>query len=277
VDRDDDVEVEIEKIWGVDDCPYCKVMITIDDFDMGRLFYENNRKPFTTPDPLRFKAKAGVTHKLKIASYGDDRVDDFVIQNVVVVSAARLLFDKVIYEDVVMPDPVAVPTPTGTCQGSNVIAQWLPAGSAARGSLKLASVNDFSSRELNAQLKPNDYLEGSFRVNQVERGDAVGQAIELVLGNGETHGWVLQFAPGQDQVIHSNQVRFGKYREKRFRGGAYRSAQWNSVRIARCPNGTATLFINGSQVGEGIPLISASEPVSFRVRGLTAELAPKPY
>jgi (E)-4-hydroxy-3-methylbut-2-enyl-diphosphate synthase len=39
----------------------------------------------------------------------------------------------------------------------------------------------------------------------------------------------------------------------------------------------AHLYINGSSVGDGIVLKDPSEPVSFRVRGMTAELAAKAY
>ena len=142
----------------------------------------------------------------------------------------------------------------------------------------MASVGDFAEKRLNASLKPNNYVEGVLRVNKVEPGDAVGQAVEVMLGEGDsTHGWVLQFAAGQDKLAHTNHKRFGVYRSQRFRGSGYRPQQWNRVRVARCPDGKANLFINGQQVGRGIPLGSPEEPVSFRVRGMTAELAQKAY
>jgi hypothetical protein len=166
----------------------------------------------------------------------------------------------------------------GTCSGSNALANWVPSDDISRGGIKLASVGDFRKKDLNASLKPNDYIEGVLRVNKVEPGDNVGQAIEVMLGVGEeTHGWVLQFESGQDKLIHTNHKRFGAYRGKRFRGSSYKPQQWNRIRVARCPDGTGHLFINGQKVGKGIPLKTATEPVSFRVRGLTAELAPKAY
>ena len=66
----DAVKVRIDHIWGVDDCPYCKAMVSIDDHDMGRLAAENNHKPFDTPEPLAYIVEAGRTHYLKIESYG---------------------------------------------------------------------------------------------------------------------------------------------------------------------------------------------------------------
>ena len=72
-----------DHVWGVDDCPYCKDMVSIGKHDMGRLTAENNHTPFDTLQPLAFRAYPGQTYYVIVESFSkDNQADDFVIEGV---------------------------------------------------------------------------------------------------------------------------------------------------------------------------------------------------
>lgn len=286
VDRPDVVHVRIDKIWGVDDCPYCKIIVTINRHDLGRIFSENNRNPFTTPDPLAVRVEPGVTYYLKVASYGGigGSADDFVMQDVVVETneaAVKFLEPGPIIK---MPDE-AMPTVqaprktvvTGTCRGTRALSPWLPAEAASQGVLRLSSLEQFSETRLGSDLAKDDYFEAQLRVRKVEAGNLVGQAFEVMLGPDAGDGWALMFAPGEDRLLLINLKRKGAYRAKRFDSSAYKPGQWNSLRVARCADGRASLYLNGRQVGDAISDPGADSPPILRVRQLSLDLADRAF
>ena len=126
------------------------------------------------------------------------------------------------------------------------------------------------------ELKPGEFVEVQLRISNVAQGALVEQAFEVLAGGSQGSGWVFSFAPGAGRVAHANMKFKGVYRAGRFNPRGYKSG-WNTVRIARCPDGRASLFINGSEVGKTVSGLGPSESVEVRVRGLTAELSPRAY
>ena len=59
VDQPDKVKVRIEIVKGVDDCPYCKDLVSIDDSLMGRLYAKDNGVGFDTLEPLAKDVEPG--------------------------------------------------------------------------------------------------------------------------------------------------------------------------------------------------------------------------
>jgi hypothetical protein len=281
VDQDDVVHVSIEGIWGVDDCQYCKILVSINKRDMGRVTEENNHTPFSTIDPLAQKVKPGVTYYLKIASYGDSEVDDFVMDNVIVETqkAKVTLVGPVMIKNPEEPMPTPEPPPVvGDCKGTRGIPDWLPQSIAAKGYVLLVSNGGFSEQPLNANLGAGDYVEAHFRVRKSEAGNLVGQAFEVLLGDNDARsGWALNFIPGQGSLMHANLVNAGVYRAKSFKATFKGNGAWNVVRVARCPDGRASLFINGEEVGDGISGLGILEPLSLRARGMEADFSARPF
>lgn len=278
VDRDDEVHVSIEGIWGVDDCPYCKTFVSINGRDMGRITRENNHEPFATIDPLVQKVHPGVMYYLKIATYGDDEIDDFVMENVIVETQAQVtLVGPVVIQNPGEPTPTPEPTPIpGDCKGSRKISDWLPQAIAAKGYVQLVSVGDFFEQPLNARLAAEDYVEAHFRVRKSEAGNLVGQAFEILLGDNRRSGWAFNFVPGQTRLMHANQVLQGVYRARSFKVN-FKPSGWNTVRVARCPDGRGSLWINGSEVGDGISGLGLLEPLTIRARGMEADFSARPF
>ncbi len=286
VDRPDVIHVRIDKIWGVDDCPYCKIIVTVNKHDLGRLFGENNRRPFTTPDPLAVQVEPGVTYYLKIASYGGagGSADDFVMENVVVETVDAVVKFSVPGPVIKMPDD---PMPTfrapvkevvrGTCQGARMLTTWLPGDAASQGVLNMASVDSFNEVKLGVDLVADDYIEAHLKVRKVEAGNLVGQAFEILLGPDASEGWVFMFAPGQDRLLLANLKRKGAYRAKRFDVSAYRPGQWNTLRLARCTDGRASVYLNGKQIGDALSDLGADSPPTIRVRQIALDLASREY
>lgn len=282
VDQNDIVHVRIDHLWGIDDCPYCKIIVSIDDKDLGRVFEENNRKPFTTPDPLAVRVVPGRTYVIKIESFGDATgTDDFVFENLVVETyrAEVKLFGNVLIDPPIpLPDPEPLPPVVeGTCEGSRALQGWLPKGSAGKGVLQMASVDSFDESDLGVKIAAGDYVQASLRIPKVEPGDLVGQAMEVLLGGEGGTGWVLTFEPETGRLNHVNLKRNGIYRAERFSAPSFKAGGWNYFRVARCPDGRASLYINGREVGREIAGLGLSEPIKLRVRKLSAELALKPY
>ncbi len=284
VDRPDTVRVRIDKIWGVDDCPYCKVIVSIDEWDMGRLTEENNHEPFRTLTPLARRVEPGRTYRVRVQSYASQggRADDFVIADVVVeTEEAEVTFiqgPEIREPDQPRPTPYPTPQPVrGDCRGSRQVADWLPSSAVKKGMLEMQGGGSFREQQLRAPLATGDYLEIYSRVKSVEQGDLVGQALELVLGRKDPSGWVISFPPGGTQPAHANLKLGGIYRAQEFSAGGFKPGQWNTLRLARCPDGKASLFLNGREVAAAIPVGADPQPIQIRIRGMKAELSAKPY
>jgi hypothetical protein len=189
VDRADKVKVHVDHIWGVDDCGYCKILISIDDWDMGRLYGENNHKPFDTPTELAMDVVPGKIYKLKIASLGRDEVDDFVIEDVSVETDANVIF---------IDEPKI-----GTCDRLKPCNNWQYAtedGKPAMFTLS-ATLADFTSSSTVARIAGGEALEFGFRISQRPiSGDLVKQPMEILLGEEKKSGWVLSFEIGRAHV-----------------------------------------------------------------------------
>ncbi len=282
VDRPDTVRVRIDGVWGVDDCPYCLVLVTIDRHDMGRLTEENNHTPFTTLRPLAYAVRPGITYSLKIESFASQssKADDFVISDVVVeteVAEVTFLPGPIIKDpESPSPQPRPRPQPEGTCVGSNKVPGWLTAYFTSRGMMPLNSAGSFEEQALSASLAANDYVEFYLRVPSVEPGDLVGQALEFLLGGKEGSGWILSFAPGSKSLLHANMRLAGTYRAGSF-DAEFKAGDWNLIRVARCPDGRGSLFINGAEVGRVLENLLPQEVVFVRVKSLNAEFSDRPY
>lgn len=277
VDRPDTVRVDIELVRGVDNCPYCKVLVSIDDWDMGRLSQENNREPFTTLEPLAKKVEPGRVHLLKIASYGSERVDDFVIADVVVRS--QLANVTLLNPGPVLKAPEApmpeffdpAPAPRGPCQGLAPQRNWLHGFSEGQPTpFKIGPAGDgFSQPGAFAQLDPGQEREFTLRLSAPPAsGDRVGQPLEILLGVEKPSGWALLFAPGRERLLHANLIKRGRYAAASF-SPAWNPGALNRARVAYCGDGSARLYLNGVQAGPALDRLSG--PLALRVRGLGLE------
>jgi hypothetical protein len=266
VSQDDEVKVRIRSIQGVDDCPYCKIIVAIDEHDMGRLTAENNHSPFETLEPLAYHAAAQETHLLKITSYGDQRVDDFLIEGISVeTQKADLLFLKPgpLMREPEDPLPVfQVPLEAPSCEGSP--RPWLSSPFVLDGMKAPAE-----SGELD-QLKAGEAIEFSVSAEQADASaDFVKRNVELRLGGSPAWGWVLSFDQRGSSILRGNQIVAGEYRAASFQV----SGQGGKLRISRCPDGTALLSMNGKELSR-LPMGPAPAALRIRVSSLKARFQP---
>jgi hypothetical protein len=289
VSEDDVVKVHIEEVWGVDDCPYCKVMIDIDGHEMGRLFEEDNHKPFDTPGPLAMQVHPGHTYQLRVSSRsttGSGNLDDMAFEGVSIETdhaSVVLLEPGPILRSPGEPAPVfrEPKAPVGPCEGAQWVEHWLPAMDQGRALSEFRPVDGDVRRLASASLPASSFVRLQVKAEESAHGDAVSQYLELMLGSpdggGEPDsGWVLSFAPGQLQPKALNAKLGGRYRPKTFSPSGWHSG-WNELRLARCPDGTARLWINGIEQPariQGLP----DGPLSFSYRsaGLGLKVAEKP-
>lgn len=262
VDRPDRVHVRIEKIWGVDDCPYCRIIISIDGKPMGRLFAENNRQPFVTPAPLAVDVEPGRVHVLAIESLGEEAVDDFVIQDVVVETAEAQV--ELLPGPRILPQVAAQPTPMPVrsqpaCVPVGPAQAWAP-GRAVAGRLR--------ERIPGPSLRPGQAVALDLRLPQVGALDAVSQALELRAGG---QGWALNLVPGADRVAHANAITPQGHSPRRWDAGAWRPGEWNRFELRRCRDGGVELWLNGVSVGSVQPGLDAPVPLELGLLGVQAE------
>jgi hypothetical protein len=262
VDQDDYVKVRIQKIWGVDECPYCKIIIAIDDWDMGRLYNEDNHKEFYTPMPLAKKVEPGHTYKLTISSFGETQVDDFVIENVIVETAkANVKF--------VAQDHYEAPRPKP--QEPCADAQRVPAMASA----EIAQTSeDFADSGELGRVDPGQELEFDMKMaNLAPGGDLVSRPIEILLGDDTGTGWIISFLPGTDRVIHGNVRIRGEYLARQFRS-FFQGGKWNRIGIRYCMNNTARLVIDGQAASQAVPATGPRQMVKVRTLGVAASIKP---
>lgn len=279
VSSEDSVKVRIEHVWGVDDCPYCKVIVGIGDHDMGRLTQDNNHEPFTTLQPLAMKVVPGRTYYLKIASYGTTQVDDFAIEGVSVETDhadVTFLQPGPILKMPGDPMPhVAVPVaPRGPCEGVNEVKGWLPGESISKGILEMAGA---AEKNLAISLDAGSFVQVYVKESGSQNGDRVSQYIEVLLGE-PASGWVFSFPPSADSAAHGNLKAKGRYLSDRFPVSAWRQGAWNELRLARCPDGMARLWLNGADSGRTIGnLPQGPLSIHFKTLGLSAQFAARPF
>lgn len=280
VDRDDAVQVDIEHIWGVDDCPYCKVLISIDETPMGRLTQDFNHHPFTTPLPLAKKVSPGKVYLLKIASYGDTKVDDFVISDVVVRTQAAkvtMLEPGPVLKSPEQPMPQFFPPsppPKGPCEGLAPQRNWLGGFSEGHPAPQhlLPQPKAFSESQPLLMLQPGQQGELWLRLMRApESVDRVGQPVEVLLGMDAPSGWALLFAPGAEQLQHGNLLRQGHYSSESF-GALWKARAWNRLDVVYCTDGFAHLQINGVNVKRVLQGMSGALPLRVRSQGLDLQI-----
>jgi len=177
-----------------------------------------------------------------------------------------------------MPPPEPEPVPVGDCTGSRKLEKWLPAEDAPRGSMNVDGLAAAEEKELGVKLAAGDYVEARLKVMSVGKGNLVNQQLEFLLGAGEDkNGWILGYDPGKDAVSQANLMRHGRYRAERYPAETYKGGSWNTLRVARCPDGTANLYINGKQLGRGISGLATEEALTLKVRGMQTEFTDKPF
>ena len=283
VNEPDMVKVSIANIWGVDDCPYCKVIVGIDDHDMGRLTRDNNHEPFNTLQPLAMRVEPGKTYLLKIFSYGDEKVDDFVIEGVSVETEhAEVKFLKpgpiLKMPDQPMPDfgDVAPQQPNasaGPCPGLVSLEDWELGRGKTRDHILLKNSNeDFTSSGKLGELKPGETVEFFFRAQGSGNADRVGRALELLSGEKDHSGWVFTLDEA-GRAAHGNLRWKGNYRSSNFPPASFKAQQWNRARLSFCLDGTMRLSLNGDALDLALPLGRSKQPFFVRTLGLDVDVA----
>jgi hypothetical protein len=275
VNKEDTVKVHIDEVWGVDDCPYCKIMIDIDGREMGRMFEEDNHKSYDTPGPLAMHVVPGHTYTLRISSrntQGGKALDDMAFQGVSVITDAELTYvtPPTIGEEA-PPPPKASP-----CEGAKAVEHWLPAMDQGRAMSEFKPADGDALRQASASVPDSSYLSMQVKVEESGRGALVDQYLEVLMG-APASGWILSFAPGSIQPKALNTKLGGRYKPKTFTASGWRSG-WNELRVARCPDGTARIWINGTEQGariQGLP--SGDLPLSYRSAGLGMKVAEKAF
>jgi hypothetical protein len=282
VSEPDVVKVHIDHLWGLDECPYCKVLVTIDNHDMGRLTKANNYEPFDTLDPLAYRVEPGRTYFLKIASYGTEKVDDFVFEGVSVETAkaevAYIAAPVIKQPNEPVPTPTPAPPVRGICEGT-LREGWLPVEYQSRGWMPLGSEDPRGDEKRSPNsVATGDRLQFFIKVDSLNEGDRVSQALEVLLQDGS--GWVLSFQSGgaPERAIHGNLKLDGHYSAPTFAVGAWKQGAWNDLRLVRCTDGKTRLFLNGSELSQSLESLPAG-PVSlmFRGVGLNARVSGRPF
>lgn len=273
VNVSDTVKVSIANVWGVDDCPYCKVIVGIDDHDMGRLTQDNNHEPFNTLQPLAMHVEPGKTYLVKIVSYGDPQVDDFVIEGVSVeTERAVLTFLKPgpILKMPNEPMPVFSEAPAaelpGPCPGLSALTDWELGVGKEKDSLELKAgpLGVADSGKL-GELGMGKSVEIFLQASAEGEADKVSRAIELLCGDKDDSGWVITL-DAAGNAAHGNLRKNGRYRSAAFDGRAFKTGGWNRLRLSYCPDGSIRLDVNGAPLSASIQGGGVSQP--FRVKAL---------
>ncbi len=280
VDREDEVRVSIQNIWGVDDCAYCYDFVAIDEHDMGRLSEENNHKPFDTPAPLAMHVKPGHVYLLKIQSRGNGQADDFAIEGVSIETDAEV---TLLAPGPVMMNPgdkmpsFAIPRPVvGPCENTSAIEHWIPEKERSRAQIDFGPLALPVSRRTAVDLGVGQFIDFYVHADGAGQGEAVDQFVEILAGQPGS-GWVFSFEPGAVVPSTGNFKRQGRYGAESFKLGAWKKGQWNQLRLARCEAGSARLWLNGEALGGALPIAGdAAWPVTLRSGGLTLRVAEKP-
>jgi hypothetical protein len=274
VDAPDTVRVHIDKLWGVDDCSYCKDMVSIDKHDMGRLSNANNHESFNTLTVLAYPVVPGKTYYLKIESYGHPQADDFVFEGVRVETEKA---DVTFIGNPVIGDQKETPPAVGPCEGVREVASWIPPDAKSRDSLDLNAVAAPIEQDAAVSLAPGDFVQFYARVDESGATDRVSQAFEILLGD-PSSGWVFSFPPAGTSAVHGNMTMGGHYMSTKFSTGTWKTGAWNQFRLARCTDGRARLWLNGEELSQSLDkLPQESQLLKFHALGISARLAEQPF
>jgi hypothetical protein len=250
--------------------------VGIDDHDMGRLSQANNHEAFNTLQPLAMKVEPGKTYLLKIVSYGDSKVDDFVIEGVSVETAiaqVRFLKPGPILKMPEEPMPVfsEAPAPAsaeapGPCPGLAKLEDWELGSGKSRDRMELKSGPEgFADSGVLGQLNPGQSVEFFLQSSAEGEADEVSRALELLCGGEKDSGWVLTL-DASGRAVHGNLRKKGNYRAAHFNEGAFVPGGWNRLRLSYCKDGSLRLDINGSALSAALQGAGAPQP--FRLRSL---------
>lgn len=270
----DTVKVKIDSVRGVDDCPYCKIIVAIDSHDMGRLTFDNNGTPFDTLEPLAFEVQPERTYLLKITSYGDVQVDDFVIEGVSVESqTAEITFLRpgpVMHEPGEPLPAFSLPRPgvlAPICEAAKLKESWTLGRTQDKDRFSLnPEGKEFAESGELAKLKPGEAIEFYLRIAApLGEADDVSREVELLCGPAPESGWVLNFDQKGLGPSHANLMVSGNYRAARFGFGGFRNGQWSKVRLAHCGS-RLKLWLQDNEVSKD--LAEPAGELSFRMRAL---------
>jgi hypothetical protein len=282
VDRPDKVTVRIEKVLGVDDCPYCKDLVYIDEALLGRLYAKDNHVGFRTLEPLDFRVVPGHTYYLKIESVGLE-ADDFVIGDVLVETGSAdvtLMEPGPVLKNPGEPMPRVYPQaharPSSPCDNLPLNHNWMlgwKQGVALP--LSLSSEAGFVSGPALVDLKPGQAADFDINLKALSSKDAVSQALEcLFQPEGQpASGWALLFSRADGSLQHANPVLEGGYTAESLPVSTWHNGQANRLRISRCMDGELKARLNGQEFGPGLRPSSDEVKISFRARGLQAQVA----
>ena len=280
VKQRDVVRVNINNVWAVDDCAYCKDLVAIDDHDMGRLFEENNHKPFHTPSSLSMVVEPGHTYLLKISSVSSGgQADDFAIEGVSIETDKEglTLLGEPIMRNPGQPMPhfEAPKPPLGPCEGSQKLAHWLPARDRSRAQMEFLGAGVPVARRASVSLDANQFVDVYLKADSAGQGDPVDQFVELGLGD-PTSAWVFSFGPGAKSPSIGNLKRAGRYVGETFSVDGWKEGDWNQLRLARCDADSMRLLLNGKQLGGTMPAAAGALPIVLRSGGLVLKAAEAP-
>jgi hypothetical protein len=281
VDKPDIIKVRVDHLWGVDDCPYCKDMIYIDDRPMARMFHEDNGRPFNTPQPLSFRVVPGHIYLLRIESFGAvGAMDDFAFEGVSVVTdeaEVKMMEPGPVILKAGQPLPVfKQPEGNGPC-GTELVKDWLPPSARSQGVLSWEAGPPPQARLMAQGVASGQSVRLFVKMDPAGGDSSVEQFMEVTLGDPST-GWVFSAGPGSTAPTKGNVKVKGTYRGKSFDLKAWKSGEWNQVEAARCFDGFARLWINGKDAGAGLPLAQGSDgALMLRSGGLKILVAPQKF
>ena len=114
-------------------------------------------------------------------------------------------------------------------------------------------------RQSTVSLGAGEYAQVYVKVDESSSGDRVSQAFELLLGSPGT-GWVFSFPSGSTSAGHGNLKINGRYSPAKFSPAAWKPGGWNELRLARCGDGHARLWVNDVEVSQSLANLG-SEPL----------------
>jgi hypothetical protein len=281
VSFDDEVQVTLEKIWGIDAKPELLCKVYVDGTEMGTLGPENNGKSWTSPGSV--KLEAGKVHQLRVVSEEVLDPDNFMVEGIVVATAKGADVIAVAPPKIVQYpkddyfksdfDPM-LNKAAGPCEGLKERREW-PAQKSPGVMLLTADAGSFKESPELAQLKPGETFAFQFRVGLLSpEGDRIRQPVEILTGRGARSGWVLSLEPLSGRALHGNMLKSGRYSASQFPAASYKPGAWNRVRLSYCADGTLSAELNGSRLEQSLDGRRGLQPVSLRVMGMEAGLAP---
>lgn len=280
VDRPDKVKVRIEKVWGVDDCEYCRDLVWIDDSLMGRLYAHDKEGGFETLEPLAKQVVPGKIYYLKVESAGL-QADDFIIQNVIVETdkaELTLMEPGPVIKNPGEPMPVIYPpapqrNPSSPCDNLPVNHNWMLGWkNAAAVAVSFSAEGKFKASPPVVSLAKGQAVDIDVSISGIVGKDAVSQPFECLVGAAPYDGWALLYSAKRELIEHGNLILGGDYTAEAFKIGSWRPGSSNRLRVERCRDGNLRLLINGTEASKTLKSESESCLISFRAQGLNMRL-----